>query len=175
MKKLMIALAAVAMAIGANAAAVVWTTGLNTDGFAGPDGNKLTTADGYTYIITFFDASGVQVGTASSTTTVKPNGSVGGTYSGYNFQNSVAGDPDDTIYTYMAQVVIKDGDKIVRETEKVAFDMPYANNASINFSTGGGFKTTGSKWGAWQTVPEPTSGLLLLIGVAGLALKRKRA
>ena len=29
--------------------------------------------------------------------------------------------------------------------------------------------------GSWQSVPEPTSGLLLLIGVAGLALKRKRA
>ena len=30
--------------------------------------------------------------------------------------------------------------------------------------------------GAWtQAVPEPTSGLLLLLGVAGLALKRKRA
>ena len=27
----------------------------------------------------------------------------------------------------------------------------------------------------WQTVPEPTSGLLLLIGVAGLALRRRRA
>ena len=29
--------------------------------------------------------------------------------------------------------------------------------------------------GSWSTVPEPTSGLLLLLGVAGLALKRKRA
>ena len=26
----------------------------------------------------------------------------------------------------------------------------------------------------WQTVPEPTSGLLLLLGVAGLALRRKQ-
>jgi len=29
--------------------------------------------------------------------------------------------------------------------------------------------------GNWVAVPEPTSGLLLLLGVAGLALKRKRA
>ena len=29
--------------------------------------------------------------------------------------------------------------------------------------------------GSWQSVPEPTSGLLLLLGVAGLALRRKRA
>jgi hypothetical protein len=28
---------------------------------------------------------------------------------------------------------------------------------------------------AWTAVPEPTSGLLMLLGVAGLALKRKRA
>jgi hypothetical protein len=27
----------------------------------------------------------------------------------------------------------------------------------------------------WQSVPEPTSGVLLLLGMAGLALKRKRA
>ena len=28
---------------------------------------------------------------------------------------------------------------------------------------------------SWTAAPEPTSGLLLLLGVAGLALKRKRA
>ena len=33
----------------------------------------------------------------------------------------------------------------------------------------------GGNWKLAQAVPEPTSGLLLLLGVAGLALKRRRA
>jgi len=43
------------------------------------------------------------------------------------------------------------------------------NLASI---VGGGSTGTAT---AWTAVPEPTSGLLMLLGVAGLALKRKRA
>ena len=35
--------------------------------------------------------------------------------------------------------------------------------------------TTAVGFGNFRAVPEPTSGLLLLLGVAGLALKRKRA
>ena len=33
----------------------------------------------------------------------------------------------------------------------------------------------GDTVGTWQAVPEPTSGLLLLLGMAGLALRRKKA
>ena len=32
-----------------------------------------------------------------------------------------------------------------------------------------------SDWTTYSAIPEPTSGLLMLIGMAGLALKRKRA
>ena len=37
------------------------------------------------------------------------------------------------------------------------------------------FSDSVASQGAWQAVPEPTSGLLLLLGVAGLALRRKQA
>lgn len=35
--------------------------------------------------------------------------------------------------------------------------------------------TTASSIGSWTAVPEPTSGLLMLLGMAGLALRRRRA
>ena len=39
----------------------------------------------------------------------------------------------------------------------------------------GNMATATQAAGAWAAVPEPTSGLLMLLGMAGLALKRKRA
>ena len=41
---------------------------------------------------------------------------------------------------------------------------------AANHTTGEGINANG-----WASVPEPTSGVLLLLGMAGLALKRKRA
>ena len=51
------------------------------------------------------------------------------------------------------------------------FEPPATGTAiTVNFATQG---TVGS--GTFTAAPEPTSGLLLLLGMAGLALKRKRA
>ena len=49
--------------------------------------------------------------------------------------------------------------------------------ANVYFNTGDTFANSQTGWQAVSSgpVPEPTSGLLLLLGVAGLALKRKRA
>ena len=48
-----------------------------------------------------------------------------------------------------------------------------ANGQAANFAFGA---LTGTQNAAnWQAVPEPTSGLLMLVGLAGLALRRRRA
>lgn len=81
--------------------------------------------------------------------------------------------------------VIVDGDKMYLSATKAAtaggsdaavgIAFSSQNNSSSTFSatapSGDGFQGVGY----WSVAPEPTSGLLLLLGMAGLALKRKRA
>ena len=52
-----------------------------------------------------------------------------------------------------------------------------ASAASVTFMAANQatFLNNTDNWKSYGAVPEPTSGLLLLLGVAGLALKRKRA
>lgn len=56
-------------------------------------------------------------------------------------------------------------------TQFRVFNFNGTNNI-YDFTTGSG---VWADWNAAEPIPEPTSGLLLLLGVAGLALKRKRA
>ena len=67
--------------------------------------------------------------------------------------------------------VIEDGGKQFTSgtVSKGALD---AQTQSIGFNNMQSATQNASNWAA---VPEPTSGLLMLLGVAGLALKRKRA
>lgn len=46
---------------------------------------------------------------------------------------------------------------------------------SLSKTQTGSYLNTGNSTGWTVSVPEPTSGLMLLLGIAGLALKRKRA
>ncbi len=52
-----------------------------------------------------------------------------------------------------------------------------ASTSAITFTSGNQatYLNTASNWSSYGSVPEPTSGLLMLLGMAGLALKRKRA
>lgn len=54
---------------------------------------------------------------------------------------------------------------------------PSATAAQFNFIAGNQatFLNNADNWKSYGSVPEPTSGLLMLLGVAGLALRRRRA
>jgi len=73
--------------------------------------------------------------------------------------------------TYDIYFVMKDGDYTYTSATKSIMAVE-TGAASINF---GNMKTATQAASNWAAAPEPTSGLLLLLGVAGLALKRKRA
>ena len=173
MKKIMFMLGAVALSASAHAAAVQWNSGTNANGFKDPDGNTLKNSELYTMIVTFYDTDGTTVLGTDSKAKASATGAYSNTYSGYDF----AADK-----TYYASAIIKANDgSASREAGVASFTIASdGSNSSLNFTTGAGFDTSSAKWaaGGWQIggsdVPEPTSGLLLLVGGAMLALRRKQ-
>ena len=171
MKKLMIMLAAIATAVVCNAAAVVWGSGAvyKTDGSAKiGKGNT-----DYLVTVAFFtDAAGTK-----PVTGLTGDLSIGESGTGSKFSGTVDGFAAGT--TYYGQIVITTAGYEAK-SEIAQFATPANGDVNLNFSDGGGFSGgfTGFSTqtaGAWQAVPEPTTGLLMLLGLAGLALKRKRA
>ncbi len=84
---------------------------------------------------------------------------------------------------YSFYLVITDADGYTLDTRDASLIQTATpikdKNVSVTFNlknaTSIAYGTEGSYWHPSENVPEPTSGLLLLLGVAGLALRRKRA
>ena len=178
MKKLIIAVAAVAMAAVANAAALSWTTwAYINDGSA--DSDWIT--GGQAYLVMVTDAASFAVADDLSVTggsIVDSHAFDGGTASGaWNETDSlVAGD----VYKF-AIITTTDGTgATVPTTGTYGIDDNSGALYSVTWdsNTGASFSANDSYAGASMSTavaPEPTSGLLILLGMAGLALKRKRA
>ena len=189
MKKVMILACAVAFAAVAQAASVSWTIGYiegkgaNGNGWSG---NALSGENITAQLIvgsTFTD--GVIGGLI---TDFGDSAIITGAEEGYMFGYSESA----TMLTdtpYYAQVIITDGNSVLKSTVGV-IEAGAANGGlsepafafsseMMNIEAAGGlqFHETYGTFGAagWQAVPEPTSGLLMLVGLAGLALRRKRA
>ena len=185
MKKLMIAAAIVCAAALSQAATAKWVAQNIYVPGASPD----TKAAGYgVYFINSADyalasaASDLSNGDLSKIVAAATDGAYKTTSSGAatiqgwgNFGNG------ESITGYLLIVnAAEAGDADLAYLSKEYTASTGGEGAQASF-TFGKFDGTGSygldtrSAGNWYAIPEPTSGLLLLLGVAGLALKRRRA
>ena len=181
MKKLMIALAAVAMAIGVQAATVKWSSGTiytpgsegaftTTKAAASSVSYYLWTLDAETYASTTLDSI-AKMNTSTATASGK-NSAIGGTVS---YSDTTHFDAGDTV-NWAILFTYNDGSKdweIANKGTGTVNDL----GGQLSFGNLASSSSTYATVGGWTAaaVPEPTSGLLMLLGMAGLALKRKRA
>jgi hypothetical protein len=153
MKKLLVLGAIIVAGVAANAASFKWSAG----NLYASNGTDKFTGDVTLYAV----ISGVD--TAVSTVKASSTGAIAAT----TFENAAleAGTYYDFFLSY------EDAGKQFVSTAKNV-QAQATSTANITF---GNMQSATQNASNWQSVPEPTSGLLLLLGMAGLALKRKRA
>ena len=152
MKKLLVLAAILVAGVVANAAAFNWQAA----NIYGADATTKFSGTVTLYCVQLADWS--ETATATSGAVSKAN-------TGFSSDKFTTG------ANYDFYFVINDGGKEFKSSTIVKGALE-SQTATMNFGNMASATQNASNWAA---VPEPTSGLLLLLGMAGLALKRKRA
>ena len=179
MKKLLVMSAIVAAAFCANAASFTWGGAICAeDGVSAP--NSGTTA----YLLYSDAAFGAISEFNTATKTTNAGGTMVDQYtitatdaSNYAFQGTYSNDWD-KMNGYYAMVLV-DGNTMYyntfQVTEFTSATTPMQNKMINETWSGSEFLGDPAKKGTVTNVPEPTSGLLMLVGLSALALRRRRA
>ena len=155
MKKLLTIAAVFAIGATASAASFKWTAA----NIYGSDGATKFTGNATVFA---YDS---KAGASTAVEVTKAAINAGAMATTYEWSSAVV----DTTYSFY--FVIEDGEKTFTSTAKNGV-ANVSSTTTVAFANMSAVTQTASNW---VVAPEPTSGLLLFLGMAGLALKRKRA
>ena len=185
MKKIIMAVAIVCAAVAANAATLKWGTGYEVMNGTDSDFTSATVA----YMInsaTLSQSDVYNAVIAGATLDEAVAGKYIGSQSMADGATSLQTVSDLATGSMKAYMVVFDSDlNALYFSEEMTKSVPgtgfatykFENNSSLDGIAAdmSGFDKSYGGWVSTAAVPEPTSGLLMLLGMAGLALRRRRS